>query len=51
LLLFVVGLLPILHNFGVLGFDMGGFLNSLYLYQSIITLEGLLLMIGGLTEH
>jgi hypothetical protein len=51
LVLFVVGLLPILFTFGVLGWDLGTFLNKLYIYNAIITLEGLLLMIGGLTEH
>jgi hypothetical protein len=48
--LFAVGLLPILHTFNVIGFGMG-FLDNLLIYQSIITVEGLLLMIGGLTEH
>jgi len=51
LVLFVIGLLPILYNFGVIGFNLGSFLNSLLIYQSIITVEGILLMIGGLTEH
>lgn len=50
IVLFSIGLLPILHNFGVIGMSFG-FLNNLIIYQSIITLEGLLLMIGGLTEH
>jgi hypothetical protein len=49
--LFVVGLLPILYNFGVLGFNLGSLLSNLIVYQSLITLEGILLMIGGLTEH
>jgi len=50
LLLLVTGLIPILNNFGVLPFGFG-FLNNLVVYNSIITLEGLLLVIGGLTEH
>lgn len=50
IVLFAIGLLPILHNFGVIGMSFG-FLNNLVLYYSIITLEGLLLIIGGLTEH
>ncbi len=50
LVLFIIGLLPILHNFGVLGMSFG-FLDNLILYMSVITLEGILLMIGGLTEH
>lgn len=50
LVLFLIGLLPLLHKFGVIGLSFG-FLNNLVLYYSIITLEGLLLMVGGLTEH
>jgi hypothetical protein len=49
--LFVVGLLPLLHNFGVIGLDLGSLLNNLYIYQALITIEGALLMVGGLTEH
>jgi signal transduction histidine kinase len=51
LVLFTVGLLPILHNFGVIGLDLGRFLKELFIYQAIITIEGILLIIGGLTEH
>lgn len=51
IVLFVVGLLPILHNFGIVGLDMGSFLNKLIIYDALITLEGALLIIGGLTEH
>ena len=50
LLLFVTGLLPILHSFNIIGFSFD-FLNSLLVYYIIITVEGLLLLIGGLTEH
>jgi hypothetical protein len=50
LVLFVTGLLPILHSFGVIGLSLG-FLDNLILYYIIITVEGLLLLIGGLTEH
>lgn len=54
LVLFLIGLLPILFKFGVLGFNIWGAFSEtirLILYQTIITVEGLLLMIGGLTEH
>jgi len=50
IVLFVVGLLPLLHNYGVIGMSFG-FLDNLILYQGIITLEGILLIVGGLTEH
>ncbi len=50
ILLFVIGLLPILHAFGVLGLSFG-FLDNLILYHALITIEGILLIIGGLTEH
>jgi len=50
IILFVVGLLPLLYSFKVIGLNLG-FLNNLLIYQSIITVEGLLLVIGGLTEH
>ncbi len=48
--MFVVGLLPILSNYKVIGMSFS-FLNNLYIYQAVITVEGFLLMIGGLTEH
>jgi len=48
--LFVVGLLPILHKYEVIGFGLD-FLNNLLVYQGLIALEGLFLMVGGLTEH
>jgi hypothetical protein len=50
IVLFVIGFLPILHNFGVIGLSFG-FLNNLIIYYALITLEGLLLIVGGLTEH
>ena len=50
IVLFVVGLLPILFTFKVIGFSIP-FLNNLIVYQTLITLEGILLIIGGLTEH
>jgi hypothetical protein len=50
ILLFIIGLLPILSNYKVIGMSFG-FLNNLYIYQAVITIEGVLLMIGGLTEH
>lgn len=51
IVLFVTGLIPLLFKFGVIGLDLGGFIDNMYVYQSIITVEGILLMIGGLTEH
>jgi hypothetical protein len=50
IVLFLIGFLPILHNFGIIGLSFG-FLNNLIVYYSVITLEGLLLIVGGLTEH
>jgi hypothetical protein len=50
LVLFVVGLLPLLNKFGVLGLNIP-FLKNLVVYHAIITVEGVLLIIGGLTEH
>jgi len=50
ILLFVTGLLPILANFKIIGLSFS-FLNSLIIYHTIITIEGILLIIGGLTEH
>jgi hypothetical protein len=47
---FVVGLLPILHTFGVIGFSIP-FVGNPIVYQSLITIEGILLIVGGLTEH
>lgn len=51
IVLFVVGLLPLLYKFGVIGFNLGSLLSNLIVYQIIITIEGALLMVGGLTEH
>ncbi len=50
IVLFLVGLLPVLHSFGVIAMSFG-FLDNLVLYHSIITIEGILLVVGGLTEH
>lgn len=50
IVLFIVGLLPLLFQFQVIGFGIP-FLKNLVLYHTIIFLEGLLLVIGGLTEH
>jgi hypothetical protein len=46
----IIGLIPILNNRGVIpfGFD---FLKSLIVYNTIITIEGILLLIGGFTER
>lgn len=50
LFLFVIGLIPILFTFKVIPFGIP-FLNNMVVYNAIITLEGILLIIGGLTEH
>lgn len=50
IVLFVAGLIPILHAFKVIGLSLS-FLDNLLVYYIIISLEGLLLVIGGLTEH
>ena len=50
LILLVVGLIPILNKFGVISFNIP-FLANLVVYQVIIAIEGLLLVIGGFTEH
>ena len=47
-LFILVGLLPILNSFGVVGFEVP-FLQNLVVYNAIITLEGILLIVGGLT--
>jgi len=44
----VVGLFPILKQFGVIGFSIP-FLSNLIVYNVIITIEGLMLVVGGLT--
>lgn len=46
----LIGLIPILHKFEVIGFSIP-FLNNLVVYNIMISLEGFALMIGGLTEH
>lgn len=50
LVLAVVGLIPILYSFKVIGFTIP-FLSNMLLYWIIISVEGILLMVGGLTEH
>lgn len=48
LVLLITGLIPILHTFGTIGFTLP--LDDM-IYRIIITVEGVLLIIGGLTEH
>jgi hypothetical protein len=48
-ILLAIGLIPILKSFGVIGFDLG--IKDPTIYQIIITIEGIFLIIGGLTEH
>ncbi|MBU0536296.1 MAG: hypothetical protein KKE20_04985 [Nanoarchaeota archaeon] len=50
LIMMVIGLLPILHSFGVIGFKIPG-MDNLVVYQVIITMEGLGLAIAGTTMH
>lgn len=50
LVLLAVGLIPILHTFNVIGFTIP-FLDNMVVYHILVTLEGLLLVVGGLTEH
>ncbi len=50
LIMMVLGLIPILHTFGVIGFSMPG-MDSMILYWIVISLEGLGLAIAGLTMH
>jgi hypothetical protein len=47
----IIGLIPILHNFNVIGFTIISFLDNMVVYNIAICIEGLLLLIGGLTEH
>jgi hypothetical protein len=51
LILAAIGLIPLLHSFGVIGFTIPVLGTKLIVYHIIIGLEGILLMIGGLTEH
>jgi hypothetical protein len=50
LIMMVVGLIPILHSFGTIGFTIPG-MDSLIIYWVIIGLEGLGLVIAGTTMH
>ena len=44
----IIGLIPILAKFGVIGFNIG-FLANLMVYNIIITVEGIMLMSAGFT--
>lgn len=48
LLFVIVGLIPILNRFGVVHLNLS-FLANLVVYNSIITIEGLMLMTAGFT--
>lgn len=50
LIMMVIGLIPILHSFGTIGFTIPG-MDSLIIYWVIIGLEGLGLVIAGTTMH
>jgi len=47
-LFIIVGLIPILNKFGVISLNLS-FLANLVVYNSIITIEGLMLMTAGFT--
>lgn len=51
LILLAFGLIPILYTFGVIGFTIPFVGESLLAYQVLLTIEGIALIIGGLTEH
>jgi hypothetical protein len=51
LVMFLIGLLPILKNFGVIGFGLPFIQGNLLLYQILLAIEGITLVIGGLTMH
>ena len=44
----IVGLIPILHMFGVIPFTIP-FLDNLIVYNAILTVEGIMLMTAGFT--
>ena len=50
LIMMVIGLIPILHSFGTIGFTIPG-MDSLIIYWVIIGIEGLGLVIAGTTMH
>lgn len=50
LILMVIGLIPILHSFGTIGFTIPG-MDNLLIYQVLISIEGLGLVIAGTTMH
>lgn len=50
LIMMVIGLIPILNNFGVIGFSLPG-MDNMVLYLVVITLEGFGLAIAGTTMH
>ena len=51
IILLAIGLIPILNKFHVIPFSLPFLGASLTPYQILITIEGLLLIIGGFTEH
>ncbi|SRR3989344_2429894 len=50
LILMVVGLIPILHGFGTIGFTIPG-MDNLVVYWVLISLEGFGLILAGTTMH
>ena len=51
IIMFAAGLVPLLNSFGVIGFTIPLFGDSLLFYRIILSLEGIALVVGGLTEH
>lgn len=51
IILLAIGLIPILNKFGIIPFSIPFLGANLTPYQILITIEGLLLIIGGFTEH
>ncbi|MBI2129375.1 hypothetical protein HYU07_03995 [Candidatus Woesearchaeota archaeon] len=51
IILLAIGLIPILNKFHVIPFSLPFLGASLTPYQVLITIEGILLIIGGFTEH
>lgn len=50
LVLAITGLIPILYQFKIIGFTLP-FIGNQLLYLILISIEGIVLMVGGLTEH
>lgn len=51
LMLLAIGLIPILNKFGIMPFSIPFLGVNMIPYQILIAIEGILLVIGGFTEH